>query len=225
MATIVAISRQFGSGGARIGRAVAQRLGFRYADREILAEAARMLHVDAAELEPLEEHAAGFWARVGALFALGSPDTPYMPPALPTVTETQLLDVEQQVIRSIAAHGDAVIVGRGAAHMLDGVERALRVFLHAPLATRVELALAEYALPDRETATTLVHDSDRARAFFIRRLTGRDWFDATLYDISLDVGTVGVDRAVEIIADLVQRPPAAPLPDTTPRTAGSQDRR
>ena len=49
MTTIVAVSRQFGSGGARIGRALAQRLGFQYADREILAAAARTLNCEATE--------------------------------------------------------------------------------------------------------------------------------------------------------------------------------
>lgn len=224
MAINVAISRQFGSGGARVGRAVAQRLGYRYADREILAEAARMLRVEAADLEPLEEHAAGFWARVGALFALGSPDTPYMPPSLPSVTEAQLLEVEQQVIRRIAAEGGAVIVGRGAAHVLDGPSSVIRVFLHAPLALRVELAMAEYSLRDRDAAAAVVQESDRVRAQFVRRLTGRDWCDATLYDICLDVGSVGVDRVADIIADLVQRSPAAPLPPSSP-TAEPQDRR
>jgi cytidylate kinase len=133
MATIVAISRQFGSGGARIGRAVAQRLAFQYADREILAEAARTLKIEATDLEPLEERTASVWERIGELFALGAPDTPFIPPSLPAVNESQLFDVEQQVIRSIAARGKAVIVGRGAAHILGDSKEVLRVFLHAPL--------------------------------------------------------------------------------------------
>ena len=114
MPTIVAVSRQFGSGGARIGRALAQRLGVRYADREILAEAARRLNVEEGMLEPFEERIASLWDRIGMLFALGAPDTPYVPPSLPSVSEARLFDVEREVIRSMAAHGSAVIVGRGA---------------------------------------------------------------------------------------------------------------
>jgi len=131
MASIVAISRQFGSGGAWVGRAVAQQLGFQYADREILAAAASELKVQAADLEPMEERTASIWERIGTLFALGAPDTPFIPPTLPSVTESRLFEVEQEVIKSVAAHGNAVLVGRGAAHILQESSDVLRVFLHA----------------------------------------------------------------------------------------------
>lgn len=217
--TIVAISRQFGSGGAWIGRAVAQRLGFPYADREILAEAARQLQVSPEDVEPLDEHAASVWGRIGQLFALGSPDTPFIPPTLPTVSEADLFKVERRVIESIAAHGSAVIVGRGAAHVLGGEQRVVRVFLHAPFADRVTLAMQEYGFTSREAAAVVVEDSDRARAQFARSITKRDWCDATLYDVSLNTAALGLERAVEVIVDLVQRPPAAPMPPLEPRTA------
>lgn len=209
---VVAISRQFGSGGARVGRAVAQRLGFQYADREILAEAARLLQVNAADLEPLEEHVPGFWTRIGLLFAQGSPDTPFMPPALPSVTESQLASIEQQIIRTIAAHGNAVIVGRGAAHVLPRSGDVLRVYLHAPLPARLDLAMAEYGFASREAAEAVARESDAARARFARALVGRDWCDATLYDLCLDTAAVGLDGAVDVIADLARRAQAAIAP-------------
>jgi cytidylate kinase len=206
MSTIIAVSRQFGSGGARVGHALAQRLAFRYANREILAEAARRLNVDEGMLEPLEERTASLWDRIGMLFALGAPDTPYVPPALPSVSESRLFDVQREVIRSIAAHGSAVIVGRGAPHILRGEPGLVRVFLHAPLPWRVALAMSEYDLTDSRQAEEILRESDRARSRFVRNLTGRDWCDAALYDLSMDTSVIGLDGAVEIIAAfLVQR--------------------
>lgn len=225
MATIVAVSRQFGSGGARIGRAVAQRLGFQYADREILAEAARELHCETSELEPFEERIASVWERIGALFALGTPDTPFIPPTLPSVSESQLFGVEQQVIRSIASRGNAVIVGRGAAHFLADSKGILRVFLHAPLQDRISLAMSEYGLADRAAAETLVRESDGARAKFIRSIAGRDWLDATLYDVTLDTSVIGFERVVDTLVDLVQQPPTTPPPLVDPRSTESLEPR
>lgn len=232
--TIVAVSRQFGSGGARVGRAVAQRLGFQYADREILAEAARRLQVTPEDLEPLDEHAAGFWARIGMLFAQGAPDTPFIPPTLPSVNEADLFDIERHIIAKIAATGNAVIVGRGAAHILSshadadagssgqaavGPGTVIRVFLHAPVDARVALAMVEYGYTDRDEAAVVVRDSDRARAKFVRSISGRDWCDATLYDLSMDTHAIGLDRCVDLIADLVRQSRVPPLPPTTPRTS------
>lgn len=203
MATIVAISRQFGSGGARIGRVVAQRLSFQYADREILAEAARALKVEETDLEPLEERTASVWERIGELFALGAPDTPFIPPSLPGVNESQLFDVEQQVVRRIADTGKAVIVGRGAAHILGDSKDVLRVFLHAPLQERVTLAMAEYGFTTRDAAEAVVRESDAARAKFVRALTGKNWCDATLYDVTLDTAVVGHGHVADLLVELV----------------------
>ena len=225
MATIVAISRQFGSGGARIGRAVAQRLAFRYADREILAEAARALKMEANDLEPLEERTASVWERIGELFALGAPDTPFIPPTLPGVSESQLFDVEQEVIKNIADKGKAVIVGRGAAHILGDSKEVLRVFLHAPLQARVTLAMAEYGFTERDAAESVVRRSDAARAKFVRALTGKDWCDATLYDVTLDTAVVGHAQAAELLVQLAQGQAAEALPPVEPRTEADRDAR
>jgi CMP/dCMP kinase len=222
---VIAISRQFGSGGARIGRAVAQRLGCQYADREILAEAAKLLQVSPTDLEPLEEHVPGFWTRIGLLFAQGSPDTPFMPPALPSVTESQLAGIEQEIIRTIAAHGDAVIVGRGAAHVLPRSADVLRVYLHAPLPVRVDLAMAEYGFASREEAEAVARQSDVARARFARTLAGRDWCDATLYDVCLDTASTGLEQAVDVIVGLARHAAARPRTQAPPHTGDTGEMR
>lgn len=220
LSSVVTISRQFGSGGSRVGRAVAQRLGLQYADREILAEAARALDVETSELAPLEERVRGFWDRLATIFARGGVDSPYMPPPLPLVSESELLSVERQIIETMAAHGGAVIVGRGAAHFLKGRAGTIRVFLHAPLSQRIALAMEEYGLPDYEAAATVVRASDAQRARFVHSLTGHDWCDATLYDLSLNTATTGLDRAVDLIIDLIQRPVASTTADATPPSSG-----
>ncbi len=202
--TVVAISRQFGSGGAWVGRAVARRLGFQYADREILAEAARVLEVETSDVEPLEERVGGLWDRIAALFWQGAVDAPFTPPILPSVTEAQLFAVERQVIETMASRGRAVIVGRGAAHILTGRPDVIRVFLHAPVRARVARAMQEYAFDDEEAAATVLRTSDAHRARFARTLTGHDWCDATLYDLCLDAEATTLERAAEMIVALVE---------------------
>jgi cytidylate kinase len=214
-ATVVAISRQFGSGGARVGRAVAQRLGFQYADREILAEAARVLHVETDAIEPLEERVRGFWDNLAGIFVQSVVDSPFTPPPLSTISESTIFEAERQIIQTLASTGRAVIVGRGAPHVLAGRPDVLRVFLHAPLPLRVDLAIEEYGLGDRAAAEAVVRSSDAQRARFVRSITGRDWCDAALYDVSLNTATTGLDRAVELLVDLIVRPTPTPQKEKT----------
>jgi len=223
MATIVTISRQFGCGGAWVGRALAQQLGFQYADREILAAAAQELKVHPAVIEEMEERVSSIWGRIGQLFALGAPDTPFIPPTLPSVSESKLFEVQKQIIKSLAAHGNAVIVGRGAPHIIGNSADVLRVFLHAPLQDRVTLAMTEYGFTDRAEAEAVVRESDAARANFVKTLTRKHWCDASLYHVALDTSVVGLERTVEILVDLVKRSPTTPLPPMMPRTAADRD--
>jgi cytidylate kinase len=213
--SVVAISRQFGSGGARVGRQVAQRLGFQYADREILAAAARALNAETDELAPLEERVRGVWDGLVGIFAHCVVDSPFTPPELPSISESQVFAAERQIIQTLASHGRAVIVGRGAAHILRGRPDVIRVFLYAPFDTRVALAMDEYGFQDRREAEAVVRSSDAQRARFVRSVTNHDWCDASLYDICVNTATAGMDRAVNLIIDLVEHPAdAADAPAT-----------
>ena len=201
-APVVAISRQFGSGGARIGLDVAARLGFKYADREILAEAARALNMATDDLAPLEERVRGFWGTLAGMFSRGPVEGPYTP-ALPRVSEVELFEAERQIIETLADQGGAVIVGRGAAHILRGRPNVIRVFLYAPLERRIAIAQQEYSLANPTEAEALVRASDAQRARFARAVTAREWCDATVYDIAINTATAGFDRAAKLITALV----------------------
>jgi cytidylate kinase len=201
---IITISRQMGSGGAAIGQALARRFGLRYADRDILAAAARLLEAEAADLEPLEERVETYWERVAHMFARGSVDTLYAPLSVPAPGELDLFATERQIITSIAAEGDAVIVGRGAAHVLGDRPDLVSVFMCASLADRVARARDEYGFRDEE-ADTLVRRSDDQRARFIRSLTGRDWCDAVLYDLCLNTSAIALDAAVDVAVAFIER--------------------
>jgi CMP/dCMP kinase len=200
---VVTISRQFGSGGARIGLEVAQRLGFKYADREILAEAARALNAETDDLAPLEERVRGFWGTLGGMFSRGPAEGPYTP-ALPRISEAELFEVERKIIEALADRGGAVIVGRGSAFILQKRPSVVRVFLHAPFEERVTVALQEYSLASRAAADALVRSSDAQRARFARAVTSREWCDASMYDLSLNTSRTGYEHAAELIVEFVK---------------------
>jgi CMP/dCMP kinase len=205
VSTIVTISRQVGAGGAALGQAVAARLGFQYADRDILDEAARVLEASADDLEGLEERSEGFWNRVGHMFVRGTVDAPYVIPWPPIVAEPELFEAETAIVRQIAARGDAVIVGRGAAYTLAGNPGLFRLFLHAPVQSRIDRVMEEHHLGDAAAAAEMVARLDQQRARFVHTLTGRSWCDAALYDVSLNTAVIDHDAAVDITVELVTR--------------------
>ena len=179
--TVLAISRQLGSGGAFIGQTVAKRLGFHYVDRDILHQAAQMLGIDDADLEPLEERVESFWERLAPLFLFGVTGGPIMPPIPPQASGSALFAAESGIIQAVASRENAVIVGRGGAHVLSHHPGLVSVFVHAPEAFRVTLAMQTFGITEVDAATELVRRSDRQRAGFHKALTHHDWTDASLY--------------------------------------------
>jgi cytidylate kinase len=203
--TVLTISRQLGSGGSYVGQEVARRLGMRYADREILQQAAAAAGVKEKDLEGAEEKAAGFWHSVVHSFSLGGPDTTFVAPPLSGVYEEDVFKIESRIIREIASRFDTVIVGRAGFHVLAGHEGVVNVMLHARRAWRVERVMQVYGIEDTAEAEDLVDRSDRQRASFIRTFTGRHWTDARLFDLCVDTSSVGLEPTTEIVLELVSR--------------------
>lgn len=194
----VAISRQQGSGGSYIGRAVAERLGFKYFDREMLRIVAEYLkdHEHGSKDEP---PADSWFERLGTFFALGTLETGYVPPSPTVLYEGEIVGIENRLIREIADEHVAVIVGRGAAQLLHGLPGVVTVFVHAPEPWRVARVEQVYKISDRTQASRMVRESDQERARFIRRVADVEWTDPRSYDLAINSMTLGFDTAIDLI--------------------------
>jgi cytidylate kinase len=201
---VVTISRQFGCGGAYVGRRLAKRLGYAYVDREILHRAARVLGVGAAELAARDERASGFWENLFRGFMTGSPETGYTPPFIPPIYDRDLFQLEAKIMNGVADERSAVIVGRGGFHVLKRRAGSAHVFLHAAIDFRINRVMEVYKIKERGEARSLIDESDRERRKFLRTMTGGDWNDARNYHLCIDVGRAGIPAAEAMIVKLVE---------------------
>ena len=200
---VLTISRQFASGGAYIGQAVARRLGLRYTDREILAQAARASGVSEDDLATHEEQAANVLKLALRQFSLGPPEAPFVVPPLPVVQERDLFALESGIIREIAGRYDAVIVGRAAFHVLAHHPGLISVRAHAPLEWRVRRAIEAYGFASEKEAEEAIRRSDKQRARFVRAFTGLEWDNAWTHHLCLNTAAVGLDLAAELVTTMV----------------------
>ena len=200
---VLAISREFASGGAFIGQAVAQRLGLRYTDREILEKAAKVSGVSEADLEGREERKASALELAIRQYSLGPPEAPFVAPPLPALFERDLFALEGRIIREIASRFDAVIVGRGGFYVLADHPGLISIRVHAPLAWRVRRAKEVYGLASEKEAEEAIARSDKQRAKFVRAFTGHDWNDACTHHLCVNTGAIGLELAAELVASLV----------------------
>ena len=125
MKNIITISREFGSGGRSIGRAVAEKLGYAFYDGELVKEVAQRSGFSPEFIEESGEYAN---ARSSLLFSLATANQRMVD----SLSVYDKLYIEQSmVIEELARKGNCVIVGRCADYILRDNESCLHIFIHA----------------------------------------------------------------------------------------------
>jgi uncharacterized protein len=201
--TVVCISHATGAGGNEVGRLVAERLGFRYVDEELVSRAAVKGGVDAAEIAD-EERRKSRLARVLDELALGGGEAwamgGFVPPgALEAPTSDELRALVREAIEETAARGKAVIVAHAASHALAGRQDALRVLVTASPDTRAE-RVAEAESLDEAKAARAVKDADASRADYLKRFHRVGEELPTQYDLVLNTDQLSLEQTAALIS-------------------------
>jgi cytidylate kinase len=205
---VITIGRQFGAGGATVGRMLATELKADFLDSNIIDQVAHRLQLPKEEVEAEDEQPGSLLARL--LVALGSASTePLIPPeatawnppnAAPTFdTRKAVLGITQHVIQEAARAGNVVIVGRGGAYILSSFPGALHVFLRAAEQIRVKAIMERFNLTSEEEAKKRLKQTDENWTSYIKQVYGHDRNHPAHYDMVLDTGRLGYEATVQTI--------------------------
>ena len=200
----ICISRSTGAEGEAVGRAVAQRLGFRYVDHEVIEEAAKWAGVDRALVADAEQRKP-LVVRVLAHIGEQSPETLALLPvtgteSLPREDDLRMLIVD--VLRSLADAGSVVIVAHAASFALAG-RNVLRVLVTASTDTRTARVAAARAIDSRAAAKTVKRDDDE-RADYIKRFYAVDRELPIHFDLVINTDVLTPEKAADIVLSAVE---------------------
>ncbi len=193
---IFVISHQMGAGGPEIGMTLAQRLGYRYVNQELLLDAARRYGLAEERLSHLEESKPTLFERFD--------------------TETRHhITVLQTTLLEFAELDNCVLMRGGGQWLLRGVPHALRVRLIAPFEHRVKQWIKRTAemtgeTPNQRAATDFVRRDDSEKAGRMRYLYEVDIADPTLYELVVNTEKLRHDAVAELLERLARRPELAP---------------
>ena len=190
--SIIALGRQFGSGGREIGKQLAERLNVRCYDRELITLAAQKAEVREELFAGREEKAPNPWLFTGVYE--GGPQVRKGQPA-----EDILFEMQSQVILELARMGPCIIVGRCA----DVVLRAagiptVSLFICAPFEDRVRRRMEIESIGQKE-AEDAVRKIDKQRKKYYDTYTGRNWGTPENYDFCINSSVRGIEGTVEQI--------------------------
>ena len=188
---VIAIGRQFGSGGHDIGKVLAEKLGYDFYDAEIIQMTAGTTGYTPEFVKKNEEIMTNslLYDLVNQMY-LNTDRQDEAP-------KDKIFEAECQVVRNLAKKGNCVIVGRCADYVLRNSENCLKVFFSAPLASRIRRVAQRQNISEGEAKAT-VQKNEKLRADNYRYYTHRMWGAAGNFDLSLntDLGEEFIENCI-----------------------------
>lgn len=204
---VVTISHTTGAQGETIGRTVADRLGFRYIDEEIITLAAEKEGVD-AELVADTERRKGFLARLFSGLTEGPVDVAgtgvLAPEAVMAPRSEHLRTVIVEAIQDMARRGQAVITSHAASIPLAGHADVLRALITASFDVRAK-RVARDGRRGPTDAARFIRDNDAGRADYFERFYRIEQELPTHYDLVINTDALTADEAADIIVAAARR--------------------
>ncbi|MCM1106622.1 MAG: cytidylate kinase-like family protein [Blautia sp.] len=194
---VYTIGREFGSNGYDVGRLLAERLGVKLYDKELLAQAAK----DSGFCEEIFENhdekptSSFLYSLVMDTYSGGSYSSA---PFLDMPLNHKVFLAQFDTIKKLAEKESCVIVGRCADYALANNPDCLNVFVHADMEDRIRWVSKRRDLTENK-ARDLIQKTDKQRASYYNYYTCKKWGDSRSYDLCLNTSKLTLEDCVDII--------------------------
>lgn len=198
---IIAIGRQFGSGGREIGKALASSLDIPYYDKDLIALAAKKSGMSPEIFEQFDEKPTKsllYSLAIGS-YMFGS--------RVSTVSDMPMSDklytLQANIIQDLAKQGSCILIGRCADYILRDDPDLISLFIHAPLAYRKRRIESLYNVP-QDKIEGMLAKADKSRANYYNYYTEKKWGSASNYDLSIDSSLLSLEDTVKFLREYVE---------------------
>ena len=197
---LITIGRQSGSGGRRVGIALAEALGVQCYDKELIAVAAKKSGLAEEILETHDEvpTRSFLYSLVMDTYSLG-----YHAGHVDMPMEQKVFLAQYNAIREIAEKESAVFVGRCADYALDGNPDLVSVFITGDEADKIAHVEETYEFTEQK-AKEYIQKTDKRRSNYYNYYSNKHWGEAESYDLCLNRSKLGFDGTVEAIIEFVK---------------------
>ena len=186
---IITIAREYGSGGRYIGKLLAEKLGIKLYDKELIKEVSRLSGLKEEYIEENEQKRN----KLDNMWYYGN-----------LSNRDKLFLSESNVIKEIAKKESCIIVGRCADYILKDNKNVIRVFIYSSLENKVSRAVKYYGLKEKN-AKKIIEDTNKKRSEHYKHYTNSTWNNPNNYDICINSDSLGIETAVELLYESIKR--------------------
>ncbi len=196
---VITIGRRYGSGGLKIAKMLAERLGVKCYDKELLAVAAKDSGFCEEIFEQHDEKPTNsfLYSLVMDTYSMGAGGFVDMP------LNQKVFLAQFEAIKKLAQQESCVIVGRCADYALEESDNCISVFITADFEKRMEFAINELGVEPAK-AKDIVNKTDKKRASYYNYYTNKKWGNSDAYDLCIDRTKIGFEGAVDAIMNYIE---------------------
>lgn len=202
---VITLSREVGSGGRTIGRKLAERLGVRFSDKELVGALQAKLNLTAERIEEMKgkkkrwlDDFIQLVAPVPMSGMIVDGESDYITEYNLSKDVNDVFEAEKEILNGIADEGSCVIAGRSGFFVLKNRPNKVDILITASRENRIARIMRKQNL-SREQAEDVINSVDKARDNYVKRYTGQSRYDARNYHIVLNMDYLTEDKAVDLI--------------------------
>lgn len=201
MKTIITIGRQFGSAGREIGEKLAEKLGVKCYDKELLSRAAKESGFCEEMIQNHDERPTNsfLYNLVMDTYSFGYNASSFVD--MPISHKVFLAQFD--TIKKIADEGGCVIVGRCADYALSEYKNSLHLFIYGDEECKVKRIMEKYQLSESK-AKEMIVKKDKQRQSYYNYYSSKKWGRADSYDLCINSSVLGVDGTVNLILQYIE---------------------
>ncbi len=199
---VLTISRQFGAGGITLGKMIADKLGYTFADTEIIQEIAKEANVSPQWVEAFEKEAGTKLSRVISSMVSQKWIDRILKDERGYLDEQIYLDYLVLIIAKMADEDNVVIIGRGSQYILNDHPDAFHILLVDEFDNRVKFLVDRYNMTPKK-ATQVVTNEDKRRINLYSKLGKVDFDNPNLYHLVLNMSRIDLELAHSLVCQMM----------------------
>ena len=188
---VITIAREYGSGGRYIGKLVAEKLGIKLYDKNIIEKMSQETGLSEEYIKDNEQKRTVFDNFNNGYYAgLNNSD--------------ELFIQESNFIKELADKESCVIVGRCADFILKDKRNVLKIFVSSSMENKIKRATEFYHM-DENKAAKEIDRINKLRSNHYEYYTERGWENPSNYDICVNSDSIGIENVVDLICSIVEK--------------------
>jgi len=199
---VITISKEFVTESEKVASLAAQRLGYEYIGKNLIAEIAKELHISESEAEIFRKTSQSrilrFVDRYTCSIVQKVVDREHG-----CLDDKNYYETTKNLVEKSYDAGDVIILGWGGQCILRNKPNTLHVRLTKDAETKINEIMQNRNL-EHKAAKDFIEREERDLRDYIKQYFNEDWNDARLYDLIIDLGKNTVEQAVDQICDNVK---------------------